>query len=85
MSAEPKHLSKTFGRLKISSLFVMIGFGIAAIGFLLLPVAIGVFPIAPVIIVAGFGLSLFAYFSRRIRALIIKKVRKEERLGHFND
>ena len=85
MNSEPTQLSKNFGRLKLSSLFVMIGFGIAAIGCLLLPVAIGWFPIAPIIIAAGFGLSLFAYFSRRIRALILKKIRKEERHGTFLD
>ena len=85
MNNEPAHLSKTFGRLKLSSLFVMIGFGIAAIGFLLLPVAIGWLPIAPIIIAAGFGLSLVAYFSRRIRAAILKRIRKEERQGSFLD
>lgn len=85
MNNEPTHVSKTLGRLKLSSLFVMIGFGIAAIGCLLLPVAIGWFPIAPLIIAAGFGLSLFAYFSRRIRAMILKKIRKEERQGTFLD
>ena len=85
MTYEQPHVSKTFGRLKLSSLFVLIGFGIAAIGCLLLPVAIGVVPIAPIIIAAGFGLSLFAYYSRRIRALILKRIRKEERQGTFLD
>ena len=85
MNNEPPHVSKTFGRMKLSSLFVMIGFGIAAIGCLMLPVAIGVVTIAPIIIAAGFGLSLFAYYSRRIRALILKRIRKEERQGTFLD
>jgi len=85
MNNEHAHVSKTFGRLKLSSLFVMIGFGIAAMGCLLLPVAIGWFPVAPIIIAAGFGLSLFAYFSRRIRVVILKRIRKEERQGSFLD
>ena len=37
MNNEPAHLSKTFGRQKPWSLFVMIGFSVAAVGFALLP------------------------------------------------
>jgi NhaP-type Na+/H+ or K+/H+ antiporter len=67
------------GRRKMWNLFVMIGYAIAAVGFLLLPVAIGWFPIAPILIVGGFSLSLAAYLGRRLRVYMLRKIRQEER------
>jgi NhaP-type Na+/H+ or K+/H+ antiporter len=79
MMSEPKNLTQVMGRQRLWGLFVMIGFAIAAVGFLLLPVAIGWFPIAPILIVGGFGLSLAAYLTRRFRVYMLKRIRREER------
>ena len=79
MMHEPRNLAQIMGRQRLWTLFVMIGYAIAAVGFLLLPVAIGWFPIAPILIVGGFGLSLSAYLGRRFRVYMLKKIRQEER------
>jgi hypothetical protein len=84
MNQEPTHLSKTFGRQKPWGLFVMIGFGVAAAGFALLP-SIILTPLAPVLIVGGFAFSLGAWFAGRFRASALKAIRKEERQGSFLD
>ncbi|HEY2573706.1 MAG TPA: hypothetical protein VGH65_06545 [Verrucomicrobiaceae bacterium] len=84
MTPEPTHLSKTLGRQKPWSLFVMIGFGVAAIGFALLP-SIILTPIAPVVIAGGFAFSLGAYLAGRFRVSALKAIRKEERQGSFLD
>jgi NhaP-type Na+/H+ or K+/H+ antiporter len=79
MMQEPRIAAHGMGRRKMWNLFVMIGYAIAAVGFLLLPVAIGWFPIAPILIVGGFSLSLAAYVGRRLRVYMLKKIRQEER------
>ena len=82
MNNEPAHLSKTFGRQKPWSLFVMIGFGVAAAGFALLPTIILSIP-AVALIAGGFAFSLGAYLAGRFRASALKAIRKEERQGGF--
>ena len=82
MTDEPKHLSKTLGRQKPWSLFVMIGFGVAAAGFALLP-SIILTPIAPLLIAGGFAFALGAYLTGRFRVSALKTIRKEERHGHW--
>ena len=82
MNDEPKHLSKTFGRQKPWSLFVMIGFGAAAAGFALLPSIILSIP-AVVLIAGGFAFSLGSYLAGRLRASALKTIRMEDRQGHF--
>ncbi len=84
MSTEPKHLSKAFGRQKPWSLFVMIGFGVAMLGFILLP-SIILTPLAPVLIAGGFAFSLGAYLTGRFRISALKAIRREERQGNFDD
>jgi hypothetical protein len=84
MNNEPAHLSKTFGRQKPWSLFVMIGFGVAAAGFALLP-SIILTPLAPVLIAGGFAFSLGAWLAGRFRVSALKAIRKEERQGSFLD
>jgi hypothetical protein len=84
MNIEPTHLSKTLGRQKPWSLFVMIGFGVAALGFALLPSIIFT-PVAPVLIAGGFAFSLGAYLAGRFRASALRTIRREERNGSFLD
>ncbi len=84
MNIEPTQLSKTFGRQKPWSLFVMIGFGVAAAGFALLP-SIILTPLAPVLIAGGFAFSLGAWLAGRFRASALKTIRREERQGSFLD
>jgi hypothetical protein len=84
MTPEQPHVSKTFGRQKPWSLFVMIGFGVAAAGFALLP-SIILTPVAPVVIAGGFAFSLGAYLAGRFRVSALKAIRKEERQGTFLD
>lgn len=84
MNNEPAQLPKIFGRQKPWNLFVMIGFGVAAIGFALLP-SIILTPVAPVIIAAGFAFSLGAWLAGRFRVSALKTIRKEERQGGFLD
>ena len=79
MTQEPRHIAHIMSRRKMWNLFVLIGFAIAALGFLMLPVAIGWFPVAPILIVGGFSLSLAAYVGRRLRVYMLKKIRQEER------
>lgn len=86
MIYEPRNLARIAGRQKPWKLAVMVGYAIAAVGFLLLPVAIGWFPIAPILIIGGFGLSLFAWLAARARLMMLKRIRKEEREGgHWED
>ena len=82
MIHEHRSLARIMGRQRVWSLFVMIGYAIAAVGFLLLPVAIGWFPVAPILIVGGFGLSLGAWLTRRFRIYMLRRIRREEREGH---
>ena len=82
MIYERRNLARIMGRQKMWTLFVMIGYAIAAVGFLLLPVAIGWFPIAPILIVGGFGLSLGAWLTRRFRIYMLKRIRREEHEPH---
>lgn len=84
MPTEPKHISKTFGRQKPWSVFVMIGFGVAAAGFALLP-SIILTPLAPVLIAGGFAFSLGSYLAGRLRLSALKTIRKEERQGHLEE
>ena len=79
MTHEHRHVAHIMSRRKMWNLFVLIGYAIAAVGFLLLPVAIGWFPIAPILIVGGFSLSLAAYVGRRLRVYMLKRIRQEER------
>ena len=82
MPPEPEPMSRIVARKKFWGILILIGYAIAAVGFLLLPVAIGWFPIAPILIVGGFGLSLASWLTRRFRVVMLKKIRKEEREGH---
>ena len=83
MTTDTKHLSKALGRQKPWSLFVMIGFGVAAFGFALLP-SIILPPLAPVVIAGGFAFSLGAYLAGRFRVSALRAIRKEERHGHWD-
>jgi hypothetical protein len=78
MIYEPRDLARRVGRQKPWSLFVMIGYGVAALGFILLP-SIILTPIAPAVIVGGFAFSLGAYLTGRFRASALRKIRHEER------
>jgi hypothetical protein len=78
MSHEPHHLSPTLGRQKPWSVFVMIGFAVAAAGFAVLP-SIILTPVAPVLIAGGFAFSLGAWLAGRFRASALRTIRREER------
>jgi hypothetical protein len=78
MMYEPRDLARRVGRRKPWSLFVMIGYGIAALGFLMLP-SIILTPLAPAVIVGGFAFSLGAYLTGKFRASALKKIRHGER------
>lgn len=84
MNEETAHLSRIFRRQKPWSLFVLIGFGVAAAGFALLP-SIILTPLAPVLIAGGFAFSLGAWLAGRFRASALRTIRKEERQGGFLD
>ncbi len=78
MMYEPRNLARVAGRRKPWSLFVMIGYAVAALGFLMLP-SIILTPIAPAVIAGGFAFSLGAYLTGRFRASALRKIRHEER------
>lgn len=84
MNPEPKHLSKFLGRQKPSGLFVMIGFGVAMAGFVLLPSIIFT-PLAPLLIAGGFAFALGAHLAGRFRVSALKTIRREDRHGSFVD
>lgn len=81
MIYEPRELARHVGRQKPWSLFVMIGYSVAAIGFVLLP-SIILTPVAPVLIAGGFAFSLGAYLTGRFRASMLRSIRREERQPH---
>lgn len=81
MIYEPRHLARLAGRQKPWSLFVMIGYAVAAVGFVLLP-SIILSPVAPFLIVGGFAFSLGAYLVGRFRASALRTIRREERDRH---
>jgi Na+/melibiose symporter-like transporter len=78
MMYEPRDLARRVGRRKPWTLFVMIGYAIAAVGFFLLPTII-LSPIAVPIIVAGFAFSLGAYLTGKFRASALRRIRHGER------
>jgi hypothetical protein len=78
MIYEPRELARRVGRRKPWSLFVMAGYAVAALGFIMLP-SIILTPIAPAVIVGGFAFSLGAYLTGRFRASALRKIRQEER------
>jgi hypothetical protein len=71
-------MARRIGRQKPWSMFVMIGYATAALGFVMLPTII-LTPIAPAVIVGGFAFSLGAYLTGRFRASALRKIRQEER------
>ena len=81
MNSEPRHVSPLLGRQKPWSLFVMVGYAVAALGFAVLP-SIILTPVAPILIVGGFAFSLGAWLAGRFRASALRVLRREERLGH---
>jgi uncharacterized membrane protein HdeD (DUF308 family) len=78
MMYEPRDLARRVGRRKPWSLFVMIGYAAAALGFFMLPTII-LSPVAPFFIIGGFAFALGAYFAGRFRASALRKIRQEER------
>lgn len=84
MNNEHKHLIPVLGRQKPWSLFVMIGFSVAMVGFIVLP-SIILTPLAPVLIAGGFAFSLGSWLAGRARASALKTIRREERRGHFEE
>lgn len=82
MTSQSSHAPRLLGRQKPWSLFVMIGYAVAAIGFALLPSIIFT-PVAPFLIVGGFAFSLGSWLAGRFRASALKTIRREDRLGHL--
>lgn len=78
MMYEPRELARRVGRQKPWSLFVMIGYAVAALGFFMLPTII-LSPIAIPVIIGGFAFSLGAYLTGRFRATALRKIRQGER------
>jgi uncharacterized membrane protein HdeD (DUF308 family) len=78
MIYEPRDLARRVGRQKPWSLFVMIGYAVAAVGFFMLPTII-LSPLAVPLIIGGFAFSLGAYLTGRFRAAALRKIRHEER------
>ena len=78
MMYEPRDLARRVGRRKPWSLFVMIGYATAALGFFMLPTII-LSPVAPFFIIGGFAFALGAYFTGRFRASALRRIRHEER------
>lgn len=78
MIYEPRNLARYVGRQKPWTLFVMIGYAVAAVGFLMLP-SIILTPLAPVVIAGGFAFSLGAYLTGRFRLTALRSIRKDER------
>ena len=62
----------------------LLWFGVAAIGFALLP-SIILTPLAPLLIAGGFAFSLGAYLAGRFRVSALRVIRREERHGAFHD
>ncbi len=56
----------------------MIGYAIAALGFIMLP-SIILTPVAPLFIAGGFAISLGAYLTGRFRLTALRSIRREER------
>ena len=81
MTTDARHLPRLLGRQKPWSLFVMIGYAVAALGFALLP-SIILTPVAPVLIGSGFAFSLGAYLAGRFRASALRTIRREEQRPH---
>ena len=78
MTYAHKHFSPVLGRQKPWSLFVMIGFGVAMAGFVVLPTII-LTPVAPFLIVGGFAFALGSWLAGRARAAALKSIRRGER------
>ena len=78
MMYEPRNLARFAGRQKPWSLFVMVGYAVAALGFFMLP-SIILTPVAPVVIAGGFAFSLGAYLTGRFRLHALRSIRREER------
>lgn len=84
MNYEHKRMFLVLGRQRPWSLFVMIGFGVALAGFVVLPTII-LTPVAPFLIVGGFAFALGSWLAGRARASVLKTIRREERHGHFTE
>ena len=82
MTSEHKHISPILGRQKPWSLFVIIGFGMAMAGFVVLPTII-LTPVAPFLIVGGFAFAFGSWLAGRARASALKSIRRGERHEQF--
>ena len=78
MSTLPNQFHSILRRQKTWRLLVMSGFGVAALGFALLP-SIILTPVAPFLIAGGFAFALGAYLAGRFRATALRAIRREER------